>query len=88
MTPYRTTAVFDEDTLPTALRREHRTKAGAWGVVRVLTGELWLKFPDGREELLSADRPGLIRPQETHWVEPVEKVRMQVEFYDREPELV
>jgi len=87
MTPYRTTAIFDESTLPAALRREHRTKAGAWGIVRVLEGELRLLFPDGRVELLNPAQCGLIRPQETHWVEPVGAMRMQVEFYDREPEI-
>lgn len=85
MTPYRTTAVFDEITLPAALRREHRTKAGAWGVIRMLEGELRLVFPDGRVELLDPKTPGLIRPEETHWVEPVGAMRMQVEFYDRDP---
>jgi tellurite resistance-related uncharacterized protein len=87
MTPYRTTAVFNEDTLPAALRREHRTKAGAWGIIRVLDGELRLRFPDGRDELLSSDRPGLIKPEETHWVEVIGPMRMQVEFYDRDPEI-
>ena len=87
MTPYKTTAIFDQDTLPAALRREHRTKEGAWGVIRVLEGELLLSFSDGRSETLSRDRPGLIRPQETHWVEPLGEMRMQVEFYDREPAL-
>jgi tellurite resistance-related uncharacterized protein len=85
--PYRHTAIFDELTLPAALRREHRTKAGAWGIIRVLEGELRLLFPDGRVELLAQDRPGLIRPEEVHWVEPVGAMQMQVEFYDREPEL-
>ena len=87
MKPYRTTAVFDQDTLPAALRREHRTKAGAWGVIRVLEGELRLLFPDGRAQLLNQNTSGLIRPQETHWVEPVGGMRMQVEFYDSEPRI-
>ena len=87
MRPYKTTQVFDEQTLPAALRREHRTKAGAWGIVRILEGQLRLRFPDGRDELLDVDTPGLIRPEETHWVEPIGQMRMQVEFYDREPEL-
>jgi tellurite resistance-related uncharacterized protein len=87
MTPYRTTAIFDQDTLPAALRREHRTKAGAWGIIRLLEGELLLLFPDGRRETLGRERPGLIRPQETHWVEPLGQMRMQVEFYDEEPAL-
>lgn len=87
MTPYRTTAVFDETTLPAALRREHRTKAGAWGIIRLLEGALRLHFTDGRQELLSPMAPGLVRPRETHWVEPIGAMRMQVEFYNSEPEL-
>jgi len=85
MTPYRTTAVFDELTLPAALRREHRTKAGAWGIIRVIEGQLRLLFPDGRILLLDAGTRGIVRPEETHWVEPVGPMRMQVEFYDRDP---
>ena len=85
MTPYRTTAVFDEETLPAALRKEHCTKAGAWGIIRVLEGKLRLAFPGGREELLDPSHPGLIRPGETHFVEPIGAMRMQVEFYDRDP---
>ncbi|WP_439604687.1 DUF1971 domain-containing protein, partial [Shinella sp.] len=38
--PYKQTAVFDETSLPAALRREHRTKLGVWGVIRVLDGRL------------------------------------------------
>ena len=87
MTPYRTTAVFDETTLPAALRREHRTKAGAWGIIRVLDGRLKLSFVEGRSEVLDSANPGLVRPQETHWVEPLGPMHMQVEFYDREPKL-
>jgi tellurite resistance-related uncharacterized protein len=85
--PYKTTSIFDETTLPAGLRREHRTKEGAWGIIRVLEGQLRLSFPDGREQLLDPCRPGRILPQETHWVEPVGKMRMQVEFYDQEPAL-
>ena len=87
MKPYKTTAVFDENTLPAGLRREHRTKTGAWGIVRVLEGKLRLVFTDGRIEELDRDRSGLIRPQEPHWVEPLGAIRMQVEFYDSEPQL-
>ena len=84
--PYRSTAVFDETTLPDALRREHRTKAGVWGVIRVLEGRLRLERVDGGEaEVLTPDRPGLVLPEQTHRVEPMGRMRMQVDFYDREP---
>jgi tellurite resistance-related uncharacterized protein len=86
--PYRSTPVFDEATLPAALRREHRTKPGVWGVVRVLEGELRLSFVDPPEMLIvSPGSPGLLLPDQPHFVEPIGTMRMQVEFYDRPPEL-
>jgi len=36
--PYRTTPVFDEDSLPEAIRGDHSTKQGVWGLLRVLEG--------------------------------------------------
>jgi tellurite resistance-related uncharacterized protein len=85
-TPYRSTPVFDETTLPPTLRREHRTKAGVWGVIRVIEGRLKLVMAeDGRESILSPGVPGLVRPEETHRVEPLGPMLMQVDFYDRQP---
>ena len=85
VTPYRTTPVFDELTLPQALRRDHSTKAGVWGVIRVLEGELRLRFEDERILVLDIENPGLVRPEEVHSVEPVGKMKMRVDFYDSEP---
>ncbi len=86
--PYRSTPVFDEATLPAALRREHRTKPGVWGVVRVLEGELKLSYLDPPKALiLSPDSPGLLLPDQPHFVEPIGTMRMRVEFYDQPPGL-
>lgn len=86
--PYRSTPIFDERTLPVALRREHRTKPGVWGVVRVLEGEVKLSFIDPPNALIvSPGSPGLLLPDQPHFVEPVGTMRMQVEFYDQPPEL-
>ncbi len=87
VTPYRSTPVFDETTLPAALRREHRTKAGVWGVIRVVEGRLMLTLADGNEKVLTPERPGLVLPEQAHRVEPLGKMRMQVDFYDRPPAL-
>ena len=83
--PYHTTSVFNAESLPEALRREHRTKPGVWGIIRVLEGKLLLHFPNRPTQELSADTPGLIAPQEMHWVEPVGAMQMQVEFYREKP---
>ena len=92
-TPYKSTPVFDDTTLPAALRREHRTKDGVWGVIRVLEGELRLVLDDrpgvgAAGTILTPDSPGLIRPQQAHHVEPLGRMRMQVDFYDHAPDRV
>ncbi len=88
MEPYKKTAIFDEVTLPEALRRDHRTKRGVWGIIRVIEGRLRLEFDDGAPgRLLSPEAPGLIRPEQVHRVEPLGPMRMQVEFYSAEPSL-
>ena len=87
-TPYRSTQVFDEVTLPAGFRREHRIKTGAWGVIRVLEGRLRYQVLDPNSEvILEPGRPGLVLPEQPHFVEPLGPVRMQIEFYDEFPEL-
>ncbi len=84
--PYRITPVFDETTLPAGLRGEHRTKAGVWGVIRVLEGELLLTILEPpAEHRLSPAASGVILPEQPHFVTPVGAMRMQVEFYDGPP---
>ena len=82
--PYRSTPVFDQDTLPAALRARHTTKAGVWGVIRVIEGQLQLTWLDPPSVLLlDALTPGLILPQQPHYVTPVGAMKMQVDFYDQ-----
>lgn len=86
--PYKCTPVFNENTLPAGLRREHRTKAGVWGVIRVIEGRVRFQVLDpGSERLLEPGRPGLVLPDTPHLVEPLGPMLMQVEFYDRLPHL-
>ena len=86
--PYKRTQVFDESTLPAGLRREHRTKPGVWGVIRVLEGRLrYQVLEPASEVILDPGHAGLVLPNRPHLVEPLGPMRMQVEFYDRPPEL-
>ena len=86
--PYKCTPVFDQDTLPAGLRREHRTKAGVWGIIRILEGRLCYRVLDPiSETILDLHHPGFVLPDLPHSVEPIGAVRMQVEFYDRDPRL-
>ncbi len=84
--PYRSTPVFDEVTLPAALRREHRTKKGVWGVIRVLEGRLKLIYTEtGEQQVLGPEQPGLVLPDQPHFVEVDGPMRMQVDFYNQRP---
>ena len=86
--PYRSTPVFDDQSLPQALRQAHTTKEGVWGVIRVLEGCVRYRIEaHDHDVILSPGTPGLVRPREPHHVEPVGPMRMQVEFYDHPPAL-
>ena len=86
--PYKSTPVFDENTLPAGLRREHRTKIGVWGIIRVFDGRVRYRILDPvSETILDPDHPGLVFPDQPHCVEPLGAIGMQVEFYDRMPDL-
>ena len=85
--PYARSAVFDEQTLPGALRNDHRTKAGSWGLLRVMAGEVRLIFTDPpSEHHVTPDNPAIIPPQATHHVVPLGAMTMQVEFYRECPD--
>src|SRR5271169_5382938 len=89
--PYKRTPMFDESTLPAGLRREHRTKPGVWGIIRVLEGRVRYCVLDpasntiASETILEPGRPGLVLPDRPHCVEPLGTMLMQVEFYDKLP---
>ncbi|MDE8650629.1 DUF1971 domain-containing protein [Novosphingobium album (ex Liu et al. 2023)] len=84
--PYRSTPIFDENTLPQALRSNHQTKEGVWGVIKVLEGVLNLTYvqPHAEKELTPGN-PGLVAPQQTHFVTTIGPMRMQVDFYNEPP---
>lgn len=84
--PYRTTPVFDEESLPDAIRNDHATMAGVWGLLRVLEGEVRLIFHDPQLEVrVEAGNPAPIPPLAVHHVEVTGPMRMQVEFYREKP---
>ena len=86
LTAYRRTPVFDQDTIPPGLRREHRTGPGVWGLITVVAGQLRFRIPAAAvDTVLTADRPGVVAPEQVHQVEPLGPVQFFVEFYRRPP---
>ncbi len=84
--PYSSTPVFDETTLPAALRARHTTKTGVWGMVRVLEGKVKLTYLEPPSEiLLDSNTHGLLIPEQPHFVEPIGKMKMRVDFYTELP---
>jgi tellurite resistance-related uncharacterized protein len=79
---YKRTPVFDQDTLPAGLRRAHRTKPGVWALIHVIEGRLRFRVLEPFEEMeLVPGKPGVVRPEQPHEVEPLGPVRMYVEFH-------
>lgn len=79
---YRCTPEFDADSVPDALLREHATKAGVWGRIRVLEGTLvyHIEGPVPETHVLAAGAEGIVEPETQHRVEPRGPVRFYVEF--------
>lgn len=83
---YSRTAEFTETTVPPGLLRAHTTKAGTWGLIHVLQGQLAYRVVDPRrpasEAILTAEGlPGVVEPTVLHEVEPLGPVRFYVEFH-------
>ena len=86
----RRTMEFTGETMPAALRNDHNTKAGTWGLIHVLNGSLRYDITDDRRHpqsvVLTADTPpGIVEPTILHHVEPIGEVTFHVEFL-REPD--
>lgn len=85
--PYRSTPVFDETTLPDALRSQHSLRTGTWGKICMIEGQLKLTYCDTQDTvILSSSVCGLIQPQQLHFVEPLGPIKMRIDFYDCPPD--
>ena len=83
---YHRTPEFTEASVPAGLLKSHATKAGTWGFIHILAGELLLRFTDERRReaelrLRPGDRSGVIEPTISHEVRPLGPVRFFVEFH-------
>jgi len=77
---YKRTATFTEETLPTALRKEHRTKAGTWGRIVVTEGQVEF-HSRGRVRVLATGDAAIVEPEVPHHVTPLGAMRLHVEFW-------
>ena len=82
LTVMRTTATWDECTMPDALRRDHRVASGTWGRLRVESGSL--RFVARTEPItdvmVAANTAQGIPPDVEHHVEPQGRARFAIDF--------
>jgi tellurite resistance-related uncharacterized protein len=88
LTCYRCTAEFTQASVPAALLETHTTKAGVWGLLRVIRGRVrYCLDGDAAEQALIG--PGgrvVIEPQAPHHVELLDaESAFVVEFHRAEP---
>ena len=85
VTAYKKTKVFTHETVPDALTSHHDTKAGTWGVIHVVSGEMDYTIDDERRERetvrLNPQTVGIVEPEIRHFVTPVDEVEFYVEFH-------
>ena len=80
---YKQTPVFTEFSVPKGLLKAHQTKAGTWGKIVVLEGQLVYRIlePELETHLLDPVHFGVVEPEISHEVEPKGKVRFYVDFH-------
>lgn len=81
--PYKQTPGFNEQSVPAGLLADHKTKAGTWGKIVVISGELnyLIQEPDLEQHILDAQHPGVVEPEILHHIKHLGSVRFFVEFY-------
>lgn len=73
---------FTATTIPGGLKKNHTTKTGAWGVIRVFQGLLEYTIEGSESFELSSSYPGIIEPGVKHRVKALsDDVEFAVEFY-------
>lgn len=80
---------WDRETVPSALRRAHRTPAGRWGVLDVQEGALGFQFrpqdrPPGPVLRLQAGERQAIPPDVDHRVVADTAVHVELQLWGRE----
>jgi tellurite resistance-related uncharacterized protein len=78
----RTTATWDERTVPDALRRSHRVASGTWGRLRVETGSLrFVARTDPITDVtVDSERAQGIPPDVDHHIETQGPTRFSIDF--------
>jgi tellurite methyltransferase len=81
---YKQTPDFTETTTPKGLLKDHSTKAGVWGRIKVKQGLLDYRLITGQTFELDSSTEGIVVPTLMHHVSPRGTALFCVEFYRKE----
>ena len=80
--PYRRTETFTANTVPAGLLRDHKTKAGVWGVIHITRGSVRYRISTtGDTFKLTPETCGIVEPEVLHSVTLTEDAEFYVEFW-------
>lgn len=79
---YRCTSIFTHENVPQGLLKDHSTKKGVWGLIKITQGKL--EYSIGADEiyLLEPGKNGVIEPEIVHHIKIIGSVEFFVEFYN------
>tara|TARA_R110002072_G_scaffold36301_4_gene107011 strand:- start:2007 stop:2480 length:474 start_codon:yes stop_codon:yes gene_type:complete len=80
LTYYNHSPEFTEATIPASLQKDHSTKTGTWGLIKVKEGHLTYIAGEHKREL-SPTQDGVVVPNMLHSVSANGPVNFCVEFY-------
>ena len=79
---YKQTKIFDATTVPKGLLKDHATKAGVWGQLKVHTGVVtYTDVKSAEERNISAGSNQVIEPEALHFIQPSADAEFHVEFH-------
>jgi tellurite resistance-related uncharacterized protein len=81
VSPYKRTPIFNEETVPKGLLKNHNTKQGTWALLTVKSGKIEYVIEDKEVNILSPKLSGVIEPEIRHHIKPLGKVSFFIEFY-------
>ena len=82
VTKYKQTKTFDATTVPKGLLKDHSTKTGVWGCLKVHSGVVTytdVKSAEIRDIAAGSDQ--VIEPEALHFIQPSQDAEFHVEFY-------
>lgn len=79
--PYKSTPIFENETIPKGLLKDHNTKNGVWGVIHVIKGKLEYTIKDLKTYVLTPEKQGIVEPEILHHIKPLGTVKFYVEFH-------